>query len=245
MSVSLDKIRRLDVSKVDRDSENTEYEIKLECLDRSKGLFDFLGAVELALDANPRYFVDPIQTASQMTSHFLVDASNEYSVFRYDGKVMLKIKRHDILKGRAFPIFKNSEHFVYDLAQITQQLAKKQIVYVGSMIKRRVKDFLIDNEDDRVYSLAITICESGDQRQFQLEVEYFGSMRESGKPRAKTEAELLNRLTEICAYICQACPNQFSPSVERKYEFVVKNGAVAQKEAGQRKAYLLKNLESI
>jgi len=228
-----------------RDSENTEYEIKLECLDKNKELVDFLRMVEAVLKANELYIVDPVQTTSEMTSHFLVDTDNEYSVFRYNGEVMLKIKKHDIIKGRELPIFKNSEHFVYDLAEITAKLQDSRIAYVGSMLKRRIKDFIIDSEDGRVYSLAITICQTGDQKQHQLEVEYYGYLKDRLIPDPQDEGALLSKLVTLCAYIQKSCPGEFIPSVERKYEFVFKHGAVTQAEADERKTHLLKHLEKI
>jgi len=245
MSLSVNIPITLDTAQVERDSNDIEYEIKLECLDTKKPLSGLLDMVETALTASRRYLVDRVQIVSQMTSHFLVDGENEYSVFRYDGEVMLKVKKHEIITGRKLPIFKNFENFFYDIDKINSKLQHHQITYVGSMLKRRIKDFIIDSNDGRVYSLAITICETNDQRQHQLEVEYYGYVRGSEKQKLENESALLDRLVELSAYIQRACPSEFLPSVERKYEFVVKHGSVTQSDANNKKKHLLKNLEAI
>ncbi len=188
-------------SKIVKEFKDLEYEIKLECLQKDKSLSELLNLVEVVLDSITRYQMDKVQTVTEMISHFLVDTKNEYSVFRYNGKVMLKIKQHHILQSLQFPIFKNKEYFIYDGSEIINKLKGNNIIYVGNMIKRRIKDFIIDGDDGRVYSLAITICETSGQLQHQLEVEYYGYLSGYEKIDKNNESEILERLSELSNFI--------------------------------------------
>lgn len=232
-------------SKITKEFKDFEYEIKLECLQKDKLLSELLNLVEVAFNSNTRYQMDKVQIVTKMISHFLVDTKNEYSVFRYNGKVMLKIKQHHILHSPQFPIFKNKEYFIYDGSEIINKLKDNNIIYVGSMIKHRIKDFIIDREDGRVYSLAITICETSGQLQHQLEVEYYGYLSGYEKIDKNNESEIIGRLSELSNFIYKTCRDQFLPSIERKYEFVSRYKTVSSLEAAQRKIKLLNNMEAL
>lgn len=228
-----------------KEFDGIEYEIKLECIDKNKTLSELLKLVELAIDSSNLYQTDKVRTKTEMVSYFFVDKKNEYSIFRYEEKVMLKIKKHNILKSYKFPIFKNTENFMYNLSEIAVKLESKNIVYVGNMIKRRIKDFVIDNQDGRIYSLAITICETLGQLQHQLEVEYYGYLPGYGKLDENNESEILERLFKLTNFIYKTCKNEFIPSIERKYEFVTKYSTLNGDEASLQKSRLLSNLENI
>lgn len=230
---------------IKKERKGIEYEIKLDAAHTTKTLPELLATVEQALSSTSRYVTDKVQIPNEMTTHFMIDKNTEYSIFRYQGNVMLKIKKHHILDTHTFPIFKNSENFIYENAKIIDRLSPKNVTYVGSMLKRRLKDFVVDSHDGRVYALAVTICDAAGHSQHQLEVEYHGYLAGQEKINKEDEPEILQRLTELANFIYTTCKNQFVPSTSRKYELVAEHGAVENAIAAQTKSELLNNLEGI
>ncbi|MFD1956888.1 hypothetical protein ACFSL6_22605 [Paenibacillus thailandensis] len=211
-----------------RELSGNEYEIKFEFHHKNLELRDYLTEIENALYGNEQYIIDPVQTVSTMNTHFFMDIENntEYSVFNYDGQLMLKIKKHQLLEYGRMPVYANVETFQYEKNRIRHILEQPHVRYVGTMTKNRIKDFLMNNHDGRIYSLAVTICEANDRFQYQFEIEYNGysSQRES---ILEDEDLLIGKLVQVGEDIYSSANAFMKPSRERKYEFVTKSGCPA------------------
>lgn len=229
--------------KIHRYYKDTEYEIKLNLKNKDKSLEDYLFDVENIISKSNQYDVDKVQTKTQMKTHFFADNSNEYSIFRYENKVMLKIKNHNIVQNGLFPIFCNTETFLYELGEIKTKIANDNVQYMGNMIKNRIKDFIIDTNNGLTYSLAITICESNGVKQHQLEVEYYGHLESHKPPQEPSEKEIQDNLVKLTNYIYEANSEDYCISTERKYEFVLKNRSTIDK--ADKKYEILSNLTSV
>ncbi|MCI5055281.1 MAG: hypothetical protein MRY83_04180, partial [Flavobacteriales bacterium] len=117
------------------------------------------------------------------------------------------------------------------------------ILYIGSMFKNRIKDFIIDIKNGLTYSLAITICETNGKKQYQLEVEYYGHLDSHKPQQAPPESEIQDKLAELTNHIYQANPALFQISTERKYEFVLENKS--ERHETDEKSKILSNLTSV
>src|SRR3989344_4641800 len=134
---------------------------------------------------------------------------------------MIKIKKHRIIRGFSFPIFKSSEKLAidksdfsklktlkdrfqrhnYELVNLNDFVKRKSLKnYIGIMVKDRVKDFIFDTDNGRIYAIAVTFCKS----------------------KGHIQKQIIDGVQEISGYIYEQLSNILSPSVERKFEFVKK-----------------------
>jgi len=156
---------------------------------------------------------------------------------------MIKIKKHRIIRGFSFPIFKSSEKLAidksdfsklktlkdrfqrhnYELVNLNDFVKRKSLKnYIGIMVKDRVKDFIFDTDNGRIYAIAVTFCKSKGHIQKQLEVEYAGYLPGYKNSKRNIEKQIIDGVQEISGYIYEQLSNILSPSVERKFEFVKK-----------------------
>ena len=97
---------------------------------------------------------------------------------------------------------------------------KKSKIYVGEMTKDRVKDFIFDANDGRIYSIAVTFCRSKNRIQKQLEIEYAGYLPGFKNSNKNIEKQVVAGVQELSQYIHNNFFSILKPSVERKFEFV-------------------------
>jgi len=206
-----------------REFEGVEYETKFRIMATYPALDGYLSALEKGLDGKVRYVVDRVRRVSHLQSYFFTDTTQESSLFRWNGGPMLKIKKHDVLRGLAFPVFRSKEQFQIDPATIVRILSDDCLAYVGTMRKDRIKDFVLDSDDGRIYSIAVTICETGGHYQRQFEVEYSGYLGESLAARIGDEAEVLTRLINLSHHVYDRSRDLLVPDEERKFDFVMQH----------------------
>lgn len=206
------------IQKVGRDLPEKEYEIKFELVDKSLELERYLDIFESHMMNHTQYIVDPVQTVSDIDTYFFTDNAMEYSVFRYENELMLKVKNHIILDEFSLPVFANNESFIYTTKVVLDCLVQPQVQYIGSMKKRRIKNFLLDSLDGKVYSIAFTICESNHQRQYQAEIEYNGYIDK--QIRTNDENEIVASLVSTSSNVLHVLNGHIIPTKERKFQFV-------------------------
>ena len=116
--------------------------------------------------------------------------------------------------------FKRHNHTLANLDEYIEKLPKLRLI--GKMTKERVKDFVIDNEDGRIYAVAVSFCTSNGVVQKQLEIEYSGYLPSFKRPRIATEEEVIEGVQAVSNYIYLQLPRLLTPSIERKFSFVQK-----------------------
>ena len=161
---------------------------------------------------------------------------------------MLKVKKHKIIKRAGFRVFKNIESLLIDRKDFADKLARyrrrfrrhdyhlidldkklnelkkdRRTKKIGKMVKVRVKDFVLDAFDGRIYAVAVTFCGSGSKVQKQLEVEYSGYISSFPKFRMGGEKEVVTGVVALSKFIYKGSSDILRPSVERKFEFVKNN----------------------
>lgn len=221
-----------------------EYETKFQVRSRHATSLQVLQQVRacFVLDGSPLALCT-MERGDRLSTQvtFFLKGKTEYSLFRYRGVRMIKLKRHRILKGKQYSVFKNIETLLIDQAEFEQhpeihhrftrhhyklinvetliRLLTTRGIVIGEMTKERVKDFVIDPRDGRIYAIAITFCTSHRRTQKQLEVEYAGFL--PGYPRTQNrQTEILKGVETISAQIHRYLSKLLRPSTERKFEFV-------------------------
>ncbi|CAG7659188.1 hypothetical protein PAECIP111802_07458 [Paenibacillus allorhizosphaerae] len=198
-----------------------EYEIKFKILEEGLRIQEYLYRFEDSFTRSSRYLVDRVQECTNMTSYFFTDKEKEYSIFKYKNETMLKIKKHRIIEGDQFPIFVNEELFHTKSSEIISQIMQPAIIYKGRMVKHRIKDFIVDTIDGRVYSLAVTICEASGKLQYQLEVEYSGYIKGYGPFIENHENQIIESLEGLASFVYSNLKKVITPDTQRKFEFVI------------------------
>lgn len=221
-----------------------EYETKFDIKDVSSGSFGILKMIRGCFDENGRYILVKIGRGDRLLTRveFFTYGDTEYSVFRYRGARMVKVKKHRIVKAEPFSIFKNDESLVIDRSDFSRKLvrsrhrfkrhnyrlvdlgvflkSKNSMISVGEMIKERVKDFVIDSSDGRIYAVAVTFCKTKDKVQKQLEIEYSGYLSGFRRKKGAIEKEVITGTLSLSKYIYDHFPTMFKSSTERKFDFV-------------------------
>lgn len=240
---NLSQIKRHDFTKELKDF---EYETKFDI--RNSGL-DSLGILKKIRDCfknNQRFILCEISGGDKLLTSvtFFFGDNTEYSLFRYRGARMVKVKRHKIIKGAPFKIFKNDEQLIIDKDDFSKKLKKlrhrfkrhnyrllnldkflkekSSLTKIGKMVKNRVKDFVFDARDGRIYAVAITFCKSKNKVQKQLEIEYAGYLLGYRNKKQDSEKQVIAGVQELSQYIYRHFPKMLKPSTERKFEFVKK-----------------------
>ena len=209
---------------VQREFDGQEYETKF-AMERAHNdeTIEYLRDIEKCFHDDDRYLLDTVHDESRYTSHFFESPEGEYSVFEYGGGPMLKIKGHQIDAGDTLPVFLNTERFITDSLGIRRIIDGDSVSYVGSMIKSRAKDFVVDSLDGRVYSMAVTLCECNGVIQRQCEVEYSGCISNYEYFQMASTDAIVARLRELSLHVQVNSPIYLIPDVERKLEFVQAN----------------------
>lgn len=167
------------------------------------------------------FFIHRVQTHTNYKVFFFFSEIDnfEYSVFLYNNKIMMKVKKHEKIKEKTYTICKSSENFIYDYNTIVKILKRVDLKFIGTIQKERVKDFVINKETNIVYASAISLCTCEDKKQIQYEIEYYGDYQE--KSSKLTEVKIIEELTK-CADILTSSLN-FIPDEETKFEFLIEN----------------------
>ncbi len=223
-----------------------EYETKFDIRARTNDSLHILKKVETCFKNVYPFVLCKIRAGDKLVTRvlFFTHGGFEYTLFRYRGARMLKVKKHTILTRGALPVFKSTEKLLIDrndfarklhavrhrfkrhnyrlvnIREMQNRLGFSESMTIGTMIKTRVKDFVLDTRDGRVYSVGITFCASKNKVQKQLEVEYAGYVPGFRSRRQHDEQEIKNRLIELSQYIYRRLPAILKPSTERKFDFV-------------------------
>ncbi len=240
-------LARIEKHDFTKELKDFEYETKFDVTD--KGGLSALGIlkkIQNCFDGSKRFILSKIKGGDKLIMHvsfFTLDGT-EYSLFKYRGARMVKIKKHQIIKGSPFFIFKNNEKLVIDkndfselkdlrhrfkrhnyiLADLDKFLKHKPLlVYEGEMTKNRVKDFIFDTISGKIYAVAVTFCKSGGRTQKQFEVEYAGYLPGFKNSDKNIEKHVIDGVQELSGYIYSYFADILKPSIERKFEFVKRN----------------------
>jgi len=224
-----------------------EYETKFDIYNNTLGSLGILKKIRRCFRNNQRFIICEIKGGDKLLTRvsFFCEDNTEYSLFKYRGARMVKIKRHRVIKGTPFRIFKNDEQLVIDKDDFSKKLRKirhrfkrhnyrlvdldkfvkekSSLINVGEMMKNRVKDFIFDALDGRIYAVAITFCKSKNKVQKQLEIEYAGYLPEFKNKIQGDEKQVIAGVQELSQYIYKHFPKILRPSIERKFEFVKRN----------------------
>ncbi len=223
-----------------------EYETKFTVTDKKLTSFGILKLVRSCFKNSTEFTLCEIKGGDKLLTavQFFIGKNTEYSKFVYRGAKMIKVKRHKIIKGNPFSIFKNDESLIIDktdfktklhdlryrfkrhnhtLENLDEYITKlPKLIPIGKMTKERVKDFVVDNEDGRIYAVAVSFCTSNGVIQKQLEIEYSGYLPSFKRNRTATEKEVIAGVQAVSNYIYLQLPKLLTPSIERKFSFVQK-----------------------
>ncbi len=228
-----------------------EYETKFSITTRKSALA-CLRDVERCFRVPSRFLLVRIAGGDKLVTRvsFFARNNHEYSYFAYRRARMLKVKRHRVMVRGGLPIFKNEESLLIDRSEFTKNLHRFRHRFVrhsyrlvdlralmqrfrfdptarvGEMVKTRVKDFVLDTRDGRVYAVAVTFCTSSGRTQKQLEVEYAGYIQGVPGRTPNSEREIVARTVELSKHIHHCLPSMLTPSTERKYTFATRGRAV-------------------
>ena len=246
MSVILSskKLAQIQKHNFTKELKNFEYETKFDIKNKKFNSLEILKKIRRCFENNQRFILCEVKSGDKLltrTAFFFRD-NTEYSLFRYRGARMVKVKKHRIIKGIPFRIFKNDEQLIIDKNDFSEKLSKikhrfkrhnyklvnldkfsrekSSLVYIGEMVKYRVKDFVFDTTDGRIYAVAITFCKSKNKIQKQLEIEYAGYLSGFGDKKQSTEKQVIAGVQNLSKYIYNHFPKMLKPSVERKFKFV-------------------------
>ncbi|KKT28074.1 MAG: hypothetical protein UW15_C0037G0003 [Parcubacteria group bacterium GW2011_GWC1_44_10] len=194
-----------------KEFKNFEFETKFDLTKRVKlNASNFLRKIEKRFTAGSNFILCKVRGGDKLVTKvaFFAKGNVEYSFFKYRGARMLKVKKHKIIKGIPFNIFKNVEQLLIDKEDFAKKLSR---------FRRRFR------KDGRIYAVAISFCESGGRLQKQLEVEYSGYLNGGfGDFKKENEKQIICRTLELSEHIYKFLPWMLKPSVERKFEFVNK-----------------------
>jgi len=223
-----------------------EYETKFDIQDKKLNSLEILKKIRRCFEDSQQFILCEVRGGDKLLTHvtFFFGGNTEYSLFRYRGARMVKVKKHRIIKSTPFRIFKNDEQLIIDKDDFSKKLnkvkhrfkrhnyklvhldkflrEKSSLVHIGEMVKNRVKDFVFDSTDGRIYAVAITFCKSRNKIQKQLEIEYAGYLSGLGDKKRGTEKQVIAGVQNLSKHIHSYFPKMLRPSVERKFEFVKK-----------------------
>lgn len=242
--ISPKKLAQIKKHDFTKELKDFEYETKFDIKTNKLGSLEVLKKIRSCFKNNHQFILCEIKGGDKLLTHvsFFFGDNIEYSLFRYRGARMVKIKKHRIIKGVPFSIFKNDEQLIIDKGDFSSKLKdlqhrfkrhnyrlvdldsflqqKSALTDVGEMIKNRVKDFVFDARDGRIYAVAVTFCKAKNSVQKQLEIEYAGYLPGFKKSKEKIEKQVIAGVQELSQYIYKHFPAMLKPSVERKFEFV-------------------------
>lgn len=246
-AVSQEQLAQIKKHDFTKELKDFEYETKFDIKDKELDSFKILKKIRGCFKSGHHFILCKIKDGDKLLTRvsFFFGGNTEYSLFKYRGARMIKIKKHRIIKGVPFSIFKNDERLIIDKNDFAQKLKdlryrfkrhnysladldhflkqKPFLTDVGEMIKNRVKDFVFDTRDGRIYAVAVTFCKSKNKIQKQLEIEYSGHLLGFKNPKLHIERQIIVGVQELSQYIYKYFPAMLRPSTERKFEFVKKN----------------------
>lgn len=247
IAMSLKKLAQIKKHDFAKELKNFEYETKFDIKNNKLSSFEILKKIRNCFKNNQQFVLCEIKGGDKLLTHvsFFLRDNIEYSLFRYHAARMVKIKKHRIIKGMPFNIFKNDEQLIIDKGDFSSKLKdlqhrfkrhnyrlvdldyflqqKSALTDAGEMIKNRVKDFVFNARDGRIYAVAVTFCKTKNSVQKQLEVEYAGYLPGFKNQRGNIEKQVIAGVQELSRYIYKHFPTMLKPSVERKFEFVKRN----------------------
>ena len=196
-----------------------EYEIKLS-YNSSAPIVDINRMISDVLESSG-YLSNRCETKSDYQVSFFQDdnSKRELSVFVYENRPMLKIKRHSVVTFHEFPVFKSDESYEYDREKIFHLLMDDNVLFFGNMRKTRCKDFIINPFSGLVFASAVTQCETllDCRIQRQYEIEYYGHFEIQNLPIS--EDLILNELYSISSKLICKSSLMMAPSYETKFDF--------------------------
>lgn len=200
-----------------------EYEIKLNTNVKKMSLYTINKRISDLFEKENYCYINRVERYTDYNVDYFLDAKEgyEYSVFLYEGKIMLKIKKHEKKTYSLTNVFKSSEQFVYDGVKILEYINSNNLIYMGSMRKERVKDFIIDFKSGVVYASAISLCTVNGKEQKQYELEYYGDFLPDAESIA--EEDILHELHLKNIIIQEHMSDVFVASQETKLDFLLKN----------------------
>lgn len=218
-----DSITKMTGERLKKYNKKYEYEIKLNT-DKKMSLYAINKMISDLFEKEDYCYINRVERYTDYNVDYFLDMKKdyEYSVFLYEGKIMLKIKKHEKKLHSSTNIFKSSEQFVYDGTRILEYINSVNLVYMGSMRKERVKDFIIDFKSGFVYASAVSLCTVNGREQKQYELEYYGDFLSDDEKMV--EEDILHELHLKNMLIKEGMSDTFVPSQETKLEFLSKNG---------------------
>ena len=133
----------------------------------------------------------------------------------------MKIKKHKKIEHGIFTVCESQESFEYDYVKILSILSREDLVYIGTMRKERVKDFIINKSKALIFASAISKCSVLDKYQMQYELEYYGHYK--GVWTCIDKRGIIEELIEISGLIVDISNNVYYPDNQTKLEFVEEN----------------------
>lgn len=240
-------VERIRDHRFTKERKRFEYETKFAIASRKDALA-CLNNIVRCIGEQPSFVLVRISGGDKLVTRvvFFVKGEYEYTSFAYRCARMLKVKRHHVLTRSGLPIFRNEERllidrdgFIRNLSRYRHRFARHSYRLVdirarmrvlgftpserlGVMEKTRVKHFVLDTRDGRVYAVAVTYCRSGSKTQRQLEVEYSGYIPGVGQRAQNSERQIIDRTVELSKHIAARSPIRLTPSTERKFTFVTR-----------------------
>ena len=207
-----------------RHFKDTEFEVKFDSLMVTTNPERILHSFTEGFRLSYRYEILPVGiNGDYKVLYFMSKEGKELSLFRNEGKEILKVKTHDVLNVQGFRVFKSLEKHHVGKSSIQAALPVDMPRFIGVLRKHRAKDFVVDMESGIYYSLSVTVCTAKNATQRQVEIEYAGhilSAEQKGYLDTPCENEIIESLVDFAHEIQQVAGAMISPSTERKADFV-------------------------
>ncbi len=202
--------------------EGMEYEIKFMAKNEALSLQEINKDISNILE-RAGYFVNHIERETDYYVDFFCSLNDgfEYSVFIYESKVMMKIKKHNKVRYDNFTLCESQEIFEYEYTKILNTICRDDLIYMGTMRKHRVKDFILNKTNGIIYASAISKCMVLDKSQTQYELEYYGHYYGMGTNVNKDV--VINELIRMAEVIVADSRGVYYPDNQTKLEFVQSN----------------------
>ncbi|WP_431230465.1 hypothetical protein [Paenarthrobacter nicotinovorans] len=199
-----------------RHNDETEVEVKFAVDDERTDPADILSDVVSGL-VDESVLIDHVRDGQTVAYPSYQTADDvEYSSFIYDGQLHIKIKKHSVAKSADLPIMVSSERFLIGESAV-EWLAVNSTQAVGQLEKHRAKAFVVDQNSETVFSIAVTVCLHKKAVQRQVEVEYYASL-DGTMPR--NVQSLVGLVADMGRVISRNSALALAPTTETKFEFL-------------------------
>ncbi len=238
------------VEQIPKEFPDIEYEVKFNIGFEGRSepsIEDYLNAFDFPVARHARFLKDPIHSVATGINRFYGTSTDErLVVITKGGETFLKEKSERLPLDTGVPyqnivIKRKEKRYGAELDEVINKIndvsCGPDVSYRGRIRKEKGDDFVLDTNDGRIFSFTITRAhlilpgqdvETAVQR--QLEIEYAGFLPGFSGFKENSEVQIIEGMVDLAKYthgLYQNAPigdrsrMRLSPTLERKYDFIV------------------------